>query len=413
MLDVSDRTLRALTDSKLRVERSLYFIARNGRRPSWEFRYTAPSGQRRNMSLGQYPDLPLAEARKRAAVLRLQIGDGIDPIEARAEELIAKEKARASEKTLRLAANEYHGFMLPFWKNRKHAAQWLISLNLLGDLLDQPLGKISSGMLLDRLEPINRETHDTATRIRQRVEAIYDRAIISGTIQHNPALPLKRAIKSSKRKRHFPAIAYSKVPEFILSLRDSDACQSARLAFEFLILSAARTSEILFATWSEVNLERRIWVIPPERMKRGAQHEVPLTDRMVEILQIMHARRDERSPWIFPSPQRQLRPLSTGVFLTYIRRLGLARAVTGHGMRSAFSTFCHETQNVRSEIVGAALAHREADAVKAAYSRGEYWNARISIAEAWTSFCAGDQSAGKTTGDKVFLKPEKIIQNRV
>ena len=399
---VTDRHLRALVSKgtgKMRVAHGLYFIARSDRRPSWEFRYTSPDGgKRRSFVIGRYPDLGLAEARNRTAEYRQQVADGIDPIEARNAARREAEWQRDQAITLREAATELHKRLRPTWKNDKHATQWLSSLEQLGALLDRPLATITSAELLAQLEHLNQTHHETAKRIRQRVEAIYDRAIVQGRVRENPATPIKRELRAPKQTRHHAALNWRELPDFLARLRDSDAAQSTRLGFEWLILAAARTNEVTGATWAEIDADRQIWTIPAVRMKvdgENRDHHVPITDRMRDILKAMENQRGEW-PWLFPSPQRRRQSMSNGAFLALIRRMGLAGRATGHGMRSTYSTWAYETQHVRSDVVEASLAHVEEETAKAAYNRAEYWAERVRLAQAWTDYACRRRNESST-----------------
>lgn len=370
-----------------RIDDGLYLLVREGARPTWVFRYVAVGGKRRDMAIGSFDTLSLPDAR--AEVLRWQREReaGRDPIEVRKATLKAAEQAVQKAQTLRDYAVEFHELQKGSWKNEKHSAQWISSLDHLGPLLDRAIASISSADLLEILEQLNKSHHETATRIRQRVEAIYDRAMIAGIVNSNPAAPLKRALRAPAAKKHFPCLPYKDVPSFLRRLRDCDAAQSTRLGFEWLILSNARTSEVILATWPQINEDRTAWTIPAELMKRGEPHEVPITPRMQEILKAMEPQRGDGWDWIFPSPQGKRNSMSDGAFLSLIRRMGLANVVTAHGMRASFSTWAYETSSHRGEIIEAALAHSEADAVKAAYNRSQYWTQRVELAQAWTDYC--------------------------
>lgn len=386
--EVTDRHLRNLTEGKLRVAPNLYFRARDGRRPAWEFLYTSPcGGKQRSLTLGKYPDLGLAEARKRAAEHRQQVHDGIDPLEARKATQRRAEQEREQRVTLREAAQELHDLMLPTWRNDKHAKQWLSSLNHLGALLDRPLGEVDSAALLAPLEVLNRTHHETAKRIRQRVEAVYDRAIIQGRVRDNPAKPLIRSLRAPKKVKHHPSIHYNDLPALLARIRDGDAHQSTRLGLEWLILTAARTSEVRYATWRQI--EEDHWAPPEDAADNKQRAPWPVTWRMREILSAMEAQRGEEWDWIFPSPQRRVQPLSDSAFLAVLYRMGLKGTATSHGMRRSYSTWAYSTQPVRSEVIEASLGHREDDAVKAAYNYADYWEQRVALAKAWTDYLYG------------------------
>jgi integrase len=389
MTSMTAGRLKALstTPGRHRIDDGLYLLVRDVGNSTWVFRYVSVAGNRRDMTIGAFDAISLPDAR--AEVLRWQAErkQGRDPIEVRkASTRMAASEAKAAV-TLLEYATEYHALRLPTWKNDKHAAQWLSSLNHLGKLLALPLPEITSANLLEVLEPLNLDHHETATRIRQRVEELFDRAIIAGIVSANPAASLKRALRAPYGKKHFSSLPYRDIPEFLRQLRDSDASQSTRLAFEWLVLSVGRTSEVTRARWGDLSEDRTRWTVAPEDMKNACMHEVPVTARMRDILTAMEPQRGTGWDWIFPSPQGRKECLSNGALLGVLRRMGLAGKATAHGMRASFSTWAYENTQFRREIIESAMSHQEEDAVKKAYNRATYWEQRVELAEAWSAFC--------------------------
>lgn len=380
----------AETPGRHRIDDGLYLLVRKGAKPSWVHRYVAVGGKRRDMTLGSFKALSLSDARLQVAECVRERGARRDPIEVRKQQQRAAVAESSSAVTLRQYATEYRELLRRSWKNDKHAEQWLNSLGHLGDLLDARLAEITSKQLLDVLEKLNVHHHETTIRIRQRLDAVYERALIAGIVKVNPAAALKRALKAPAKKAHHASMPYAEVPAFMRRLRDSDASQSVRLGYEFLILSAARTNEVINATWSQIDAERKIWTVGGDQMKAGENHQVPITDRMREILKAIEMQRGKDWDWIFPSPQGRQSPMSNGAFLVLNRRMGLAGEATPHGMRSSYSTWAYETTEFRGEIIEASLAHSESDAVKAAYNRATYWKPRVELAQAWSAFCMSE-----------------------
>lgn len=369
------------------VDDNLYLDVRKSGRPSWLFRFVGPTGRRRDMSLGVYPSVSLANARELAQKWRGVLAGGEDPIDIRnATRAERRREAQRESRTLRCAAEELAEHLRPTWRNDKHATQWLSSLQHLGRLLDMPVSSITAAMLLSQLEPIASEKRETAKRIRQRLEATFDREILLGHIQSNPAIPLKRAMRGPAKARPMPSLPWRSLPAFIAQVRDSDMSQSIRLSMEWLILTASRTTEVRGARWQEIDLDQAIWRIPASRMKADDSHDVPITSRMRQILEAMEAQRSERWDWVFPGPQRRVQQISSNAYLAALDRMGYRGKVTMHGMRATFSTWANETTSVRREVIEAALAHKELDTVRAAYNRADYWTARVELAEAWSAF---------------------------
>ena len=379
----------------------------------WRFRYTR-EGQTRYVLIGAYPDRKLTEARAKAAECRRLLADGIDPKlewERRAaSEREAAHATRVQEQreaaTLEAVARAYHAHVAKTL-TEKHGREWLRSLenHAFPKLGAKPIADIKAADLLDVLLPLVADAPETGARIRQRLEAIFADAILREQCEGNPAAAIKRALRVKRIKRHFAAMDYAAVPAFIEMLHTSDRLGvSVALAFEFMILTAARTSEVLGATWAEIDEQRRTWTIAAERMKARQPHTVYLTDRALDILREVHKLRatdadgkHKPGDYLFPSPQRATRPLSNMAFLTALERLGLwgidvdeAQRVTAHGFRASFSTWANE-QHFPRDVIEAALAHGEANAVRAAYNRAEYVEQRKRLAEAWAAFCEGDK----------------------
>ena len=237
------------------------------------------------------------------------------------------------------------------------------------------------------LKPIWREKPETASRLRGRIERIFNWATVSGYRQgQNPAqwrghldnlLPAKTRVR---RVRHHPAMPYHEIGDFILQLRERDGV--APLALEFTILAAARTSEVLGAPWKEFDLERAIWTIPVERMKKGRkEHRVPLVERTLEILRDM--RDTAISDYVFPGAKPG-RGLSNMALLAVLRRLD--RTETVHGFRSSFRDWAAEVTNFPREVAEQALAHAIGNKVEAAYLRSDLFEKRLRLMETWAAY---------------------------
>jgi integrase len=379
----------------------------------WRFRYTR-EGRTHYVLLGAYPDRKLAEARARAAECRNLLADGTDPkaewerraAAERDREHAATRAAQREAATLEAVARAYHAAHLHEW-TEKHGGEWLRSLenHVFPKLGARPVAEIRAVELLDLLQPLRAANPETGQRIRQRLDAIFADAIVRELCEGNPAAAIVKALRQKRRiRRHFAAMPPADVPKFIATLRGSNRLGvSVALAFEFLILTAARTSEVLGATWDEIDTQRRTWTIAAARMKARQPHVVYLTDRALEILRQAHTLRavdpatggHKPGDVVFPSPQRPTRPLSNMAFLNALARLGLwgtdvdeAQRVTVHGFRAAFSTWANE-QHFPPDVIEAALAHSEKNAVRAAYNRAEYVEQRKRLAEAWAEFCEG------------------------
>jgi integrase len=365
----------------------------NGR--SWVFRYRVSTGKLREMGLGSCATVSLPEARERARACRLQRLDGVDPIEARRASRAATAVKAAKVMTFRQCGEAYIAAHEAGWRNARHAAQWP---NTLGDYVYPvfgalPVQAVDVGLVMKALEPIWTEKPETASRVRGRIESVLDWATARGyRTGENPArwrghldnlLPKKSKVQ---RIEHLAALPYAELPAFMAELRTREGI--AERALEFLILTAARTGEVIGAKWSEIDFAGRQWVIPPERMKSGREHRVPLSAPALAILEAMKTFR--QSDYVFAGV-RPRRPMAMGALLAVMRKL--QQPGTVHGFRSAFSDWCAEKTNTASEVREMALAHAVGDKVEAAYRRGDLFHKRQALADAWAAYCAGKPSA--------------------
>jgi integrase len=371
----------------------LYLQVGPGGARSWVYRFML-AGKERYLGLGSANAIPLKRARELAAEARQLRAEGIDPIERRRSERLAVKIASAKVTTFAQAATQYIAAHEVSWKNQKHAAQWTSTLKLyvyplFGDL---PVQEINTGLIMQVLVPIWTSKPETASRVRGRIETILDWATVRQLRQgDNPArwrghiehlLPAKAKLREP---RHFTAMPYSEVPAFMVDLRGRQRV-SAR-CLEFTILTAARTSEAIGARWDEFNLHpgRAVRMIPSNRMKAGVEHRVPLAPRVVELLRELEDRRE--SEFVFAGMRRG-QPISNMSMLKQIAVMG--QQVTTHGFRSAFTDWAHETTDFPAIVIDMALAHVVSDKVQAAYRRGDLFDKRRKLMEAWADYCAGD-----------------------
>jgi integrase len=343
---------------------------------SWVFMWKA-DGKRREMGLGSLRDVPLAKARERAAEVRQKLADGLDPIAARDKPKVM---------TFGEAADALIESMSSSWRNDKHRAQWKMTLTIYCEpLRTKPVTEIGTEDVLKVLQPLWTTKPETASRLRGRMERVFDFARARGqAIGENPArwrghldavLP-KRAMLT---RGHHKAMPFDEVPAFVLALRNREGV--APRALEFAILTAARSGEVMGARWNEFNLEARVWTVPANRMKAGREHRVPLSSRAVEILQGLRERR--LSDLVFPGVKAG-RPLSVMALEMVLRRM--KADVTVHGFRSAFRDWAGERTHFPREVAEAALAHLVGDAVERAYRRGDALEKRRELMDAWASF---------------------------
>ncbi|MBQ0820180.1 integrase arm-type DNA-binding domain-containing protein [Microvirga sp. HBU67558] len=344
---------------------------------SWVFMWKA-DGKRREMGLGALRDVPLAKARERAAEARQKLADGVDPIAARDN--------KPQVLTFGEAADALIESMSSSWRNEKHHAQWKMTLTVYCEpLRAKPVTEIGTEDVLKVLKPLWTTKAETASRLRGRIERVFDFARARGQGSgENPArwrghLEAVLPKRAKLTRGHHKAMPFDEVPEFLVALREREGI--AARALEFAILTAARSGEVFGALWDEVDLEARVWTVPAARMKAGREHRVPLSARAVEILREMEQKR--LSNLVFPGIKPK-RPLSTMALEMVLRRMKVD--VTVHGFRSAFRDWAGERTHFPREVAEAALAHLVGDAVERAYRRGDALEKRRKLMDAWSSF---------------------------
>jgi integrase len=358
----------------------LYLIVDPSGAKRWVLR-TVVKGKRTDIGLGSISLVSLAEAREEAAKLRkIARADG-DP-------LAERRAARRAVPSFEAAANTVHEAHKPSWKNPKHADQWINTLSeyIFPVFGHKSIDQIDSADILKAMNRIWLAKAETAKRVLQRIRAVLDWAKASGFRSgDNPVDDVSRVLPRQKDARtHHAALPYAEVPGFIQKLRVLDAIVAGRLGFEFTILTAARTSEVLNAAWTEIDIENATWTIPAARMKAKREHRVPLSSRCLAILK--EARKlSANSAFVFPGRSAD-KPLSNMVFLMALRRMKLD--ITAHGFRSSFRDWAAEQTHFPQAVCEAALAHSVKDKTEAAYNRTDLFKKRRDLMTAWAKYCA-------------------------
>jgi integrase len=351
---------------------------------SWLFIYRF-AGKQKEAGLGAVARVSLAEARQKAEEARRLLADGIDPLEARKA---ASEARKAASTTFKTFVVDYITSHRAGWSNAKHAEQWAMTLGeaYCASLQDKPIGEIGVADVLQVLSPVWQARPETARRVRMRLEKILDAARVMGLrTGENPARwrgNLDHLLPRHGRllKQHHRALAYADVPAFMVDLATRPAM--AARAMEFLIFTATRTSETLLAEWTEVDLEARTWTLPASRMKSRREHRVPLSDGAMAVLEAVKGKHER---FIFPGPSGKA-PLSNMALLVLLRRMGKDGSTTAHGFRSAFRDWAAETTSFPSEVAEMALAHVISNETEAAYRRGDLFEKRKALMQAWCSY---------------------------
>jgi integrase len=372
--------------------RNLWLIVGSTGRKRWEFRYTL-NGRSREMGLGPAEFMSPDEARDQVHELRKMVKRGIDPIEAKAAEI------RRPATTFREVAEDCIKALVPGWTNPKSEGQWRQSLSTYAypTLGKMDVAEITTDDVYSVLEPIWATKAETATRVRARIEKVLDRAAarnlrtgenparLKGNLDHLLAKQSK-----VKRVKSHAALPYGEVADFMRDLRQREGV--AARAFEFAILTAARTSEAIGALWSEIDLDKATWTIPAERMKARRDHRVPLSAPALALLRGLP--RDPKSDFVFISPMSKGQPLSNMALLATLKRMERTD-LTAHGFRSTFRDWAAETTAYPDAVVEMALAHAIGNAVEAAYRRGDLFEKRKRLMEDWASYCEAQPAKGE------------------
>lgn len=366
----------------------LYIRVTESGSKSWLFRYTFAQ-RKRDMGLGAFPSVSLATARDAAHSCRQKLASGIDPIAARDADRRAAEIAAAGATSFKACAEAYIAAHDASWSNVKHRAQWRATLTryvypVIGLL---SVKDIDTVLVMKILDPLWTEKPETASRVRGRIETILNWAKVRGyRAGENPAqwrghldqlLPARSKIR---RTEHHGALPYREMPGLLSSLARRERTVSTA-ALEFLILTAARTGEVLGARWSEISFDDAVWIVPAERMKARRPHRVPLTAQAVALLKVVaEVRRDE---FVFPGIKPG-RPLSQMTLLMLLRRMGYGH-VTVHGFRSSFRDWAAECSSHSREAAEMALAHTLSSSVEAAYLRSDLLPQRRKLMDDWSN----------------------------
>ncbi len=354
---------------------------------SWLFIFTAPDGRRREMGLGSADFVSLADARDAADAARKLLTGGVDPIEARKQARADAAKNSQRLLTFKEAAQAYIKANRSAWKNEKHASQWEATLETYAypKIGAFGVGAVDTAAVLSVLEPIWQTIPETASRLRGRIEAVLTWATVRGyRVGENPArwrghlsetLPERSKVAPVK---HHAALPVDEVPAFMAALRKQDGM--AALALEFAILTAARTGEVLGARWAEIDEKEKVWTVPPERMKSGREHRVPLSTQALAVLARVRQLSDGKG-LIFPNANKR-KQLSNMAMLATLKRMKRGD-LTSHGFRSSFRDFAGDHTTIAREVAEAALAHIIGDKAEQAYRRSDALEKRRALMQLW------------------------------
>ena len=337
-------------------------------------------GKQREIGLGAAQLVTLAEARDAAIENRKLARAGGDPVAAKHDKIAMPTFNEAIQKVIALYG--------PTWTNEKHAAQFRNTLATYAapTIGNKSISDITSADVLRVLTPIWTSKTETARRVKQRIGTVMKWAIAQGFRADDPSAALAQALpKLGQKVQHRKSLPYDEVASCVATIRRSEAMMSTKLALEFLILTATRSGEVRGAAWDEIDLDRKIWSVPADRMKGKVEHVVPLSSRAVEIL---HAAKDLRvSTLVFPG-MKAGKPISDMTMSKLVKKLGYESDV--HGFRTSFRVWVQEKTDTPFEVAEKALAHKTSNKVVAAYARSDLFEKRRKLMEAWANYLSGD-----------------------
>jgi integrase len=388
MKSLTDRTVKTAPPGRHGdgTVKGLMLVVRDSGARGWVLRFQI-GGRRRDMGLGPYPEVTLADAREEALEKRRLIRKGIDPL---------AQRTRSKLRTFRETAEALIESKKPGWRNAKHASQWTSTLTTyaypkLGGL---DVKSVDTEAVLDVLRPIWTTKTETASRVRQRIEAVLDYATATkartgenparwkGHLDHLLAKPSK-----VRRVKHHPAMPWQDAPGFMVELgkREGEAAK----ALAFTVLTAARSGEVRGMRWREIDLEARVWTVPAGRIKGEREHRVPLQDAAIALLGDV----GEPDELVFAGAKAG-KPLSDMSLSAVLRRMKIDPEVaTVHGFRSTFRDWAGETTAHSREVIESALAHKLKDKAEAAYARGDLFAKRRRLMQDWVDYLASPPAA--------------------
>ncbi|HFG2127043.1 integrase domain-containing protein [Vibrio mimicus] len=370
----------------------------------WIFNYYKPiTGKRANLSLGRYPDLSLANARKNAMAARELLALGIDPQEERKrQELVHKEIyehtfAKVTEDWFNLKKHEVTpDYAVDIWRS--------LELHVFPQIANTPVKDIDAPLVIDLLRPIEAKgSLETVKRLSQRLNEIMNYAANCGLVKANPLTGIRAAFKKPK-KENMAALSPTELPELMGAIANASIKRTTRCLIEWQLHTMTRPSEASGTRWDEVEWEEKIWTIPADRMKKRREHRIPLTEQMLALLEVMKPISGHRE-FIFPSDRDPKKPCNSQTANMALKRMGFAGRLVSHGLRSLASTTLNE-QGFDRDLIEASLAHVDDNQVRSAYNRTDYLERRRPMMSWWSGHI---EEAAKGSLSVTGTKQLKVI----
>ena len=385
---------------KLSDAGGLYLMVSTTGAKSWRVKYRI-DGKEKTYTIGQYPDYSLQEARQERDKAKSQIRKGVDPSAKRNE---AKRQRRIQvENLFGVSAYRWHELNTPRWTPRYALkVRQMIDRRLMPYLGDKPIHNITSADVLAVLRLMEDEgIGETTRKVKNYLQGIFAYAIAEGLIENNPVPGITPALKAVPPANHQRALPFSMMGNFLTSIDAYGGHPVVKLGLKLLILTMTRTGEVRFGRWSEIDFEKRLWLIPAERMKMKTDHLIPLSHQAIDVLTELR-QHTGHTEWLLRSPNAISKPLSENAFLVLLKRTGFKQHTTTHGLRSTASTVLNEA-GFRPDVIEKQLAHEERNQIRKAYNRADYLEERAEMLQWWA-----DRLDEKQTGSNVI--PGKFIR---
>ena len=385
---LSDRQLKAIKpkdkDYVLTDGDGLQLRVRVNRSMQWNFNYRHPVTKSRiNMALGPYPEVSLAQARKKTVEARELLAQGIDPKAQRNE--LHEAKRAETEHTFENVATAWFelkkdsvtpAYAEDIWRS--------LTLHVFPDMRTTPLSEVTAPMVIKLLRPIEAKgSLETVKRLSQRLNEIMTYGVNSGMIFANPLSGIRAVFKKPK-KENMPALAPDELPELMMEIANASIKRTTRCLIEWQLHTMTRPAEAATTRWADIDFEKRIWTIPPERMKKRRPHTIPLTEHALALLATLKSHSGHRE-YVFPSDRNPRTHANSQTSNMALKRMGFQDRLVSHGMRSMASTILNE-HGWDPELIEVALAHVDKDEVRSAYNRAAYIERRRPMMVWWSEY---------------------------
>lgn len=351
----------------------------------WQFKYRM-DGKERLLSIGVYPNISLAQARKTKDGARANVAAGIDPSEAKQQ--AKRQRREVNDQTFEKLGAEFFAKQRKEGKSAATLSKTEYHLQLASrDFGRKPIIEITAPMILKTLRKVEAKGHyETAHRLRSRIGSIFRYAVASGIAETDPTYALRDALIRPTRKHRAAIIDPQALGRLMNEIDVFEGQATTRIALKLLAMVAQRPGEIRHAKWSEIDFVKKVWSIPADRMKMRRDHIVPLPDQAIALLDQLR-RMNGNGEYLFPSLRTWKRPMSENTLNAALRRMGYSGdEMTAHGFRASFSTLANESGLWNPDAIERALAHVEKNEVRRAYARGEHWEERVRLANWWAGY---------------------------